>query len=157
MQISKPPHRRYVLSCLNNATYTKYATVYSSCKCWGIKGIYAFLGGTNLWGVVREATQGTIVQYGKERLATAVIAGASYVCAPAVAVLTNATRVVKSCKVVYTTVGAAMELIEDTSHIAFIPLDSLLFGQLIPANKKGRYSTWSNITDIISELPGLSD
>ena len=138
MQISKPPHNRYVLSCLNNETYVKYSSVYSDCKRWGVRGIYVFLGGTGLWGVAKEALQGTVVQYGKRRLATVVIGGASYICAPAVAVITNATRVVKSCKVVYTSVGHVMEAVEDASHVPFLPLDLALFGQPVPANKDSR-------------------
>ena len=157
MQITKPPHNRYALSSLDNSTYVKYATAYSGCKRWGIRGIYAFVGGVGLWGVVKEVTQGTVVQYGKRRLATFVIGGATYVCAPAVAVITNATRVVKSCKVVYTSVGYVMEAFEDASHVPFLPLDLLLFGQPIPANKDGRYSSWSNITDIIDNLPAIGD
>ena len=93
MQITKPPHNRYALNCLDNATYVKYANVYSSCKCWGIRAIYTFLGVTGLWDVAKEVAQGSVVQYGKRRLATVVIGGASYICAPAVAVITNATRV----------------------------------------------------------------
>lgn len=155
MQISKPPHKRYILSCLDNNTYTKYADVYSGCKRWGVRGIYVFLSGTGLYGIVKEATKGTIVQYGKRRIATAVVTGASYVCAPAVAVITNATRVVKSCKVVYTTIGYVAEAFEDASHVTFLPVDILIFGQPIPANKEGRFSSWSNITDIIDQLPAL--
>ena len=101
--------------------------------------------------------QGTFVQYGKRRLATVVIGGASYICAPAVAVITNATRVMKSCKVVYTSVGYVMEAVEDASHVPFLPLDLALFGQPVPANKDSRYSSWSNITDIIDNLPGIDD
>ena len=157
MQITKPPHNRYVLSCLDNETYVKYSTVYSSCKRWGVRGIYTFLGGTGLWGVVKEVAQGSVVQYGKRRLATVVIGGVSYICAPAVAVITNATRVVKSCKVVYTSVGYVMEAVEDASHIPFLPLDLALFGQSVPANKDGRFSSWSNITDIIDNLPAIGD
>lgn len=93
------------------------------------------------------------MQYGKRRLATVVIGGATYICAPAVAVITNATRVVKCCKLVYTTVGYVMEAVEDASHVPFLPLDLVLFGQPIPANKDGRFSSWSNITDIIDNLP----
>lgn len=91
--------------------------------------------------------QGTVVQYGKRRLATVVIGGATYVCAPAVAVITNATRVVKSCQMVYTTIGYIVEAAEDASHVPFLPLDFILFGQPVPANKDGRFSSWSNITD----------
>ena len=157
MQITKPPHNRYALNCLDNATYVKYVTVYSGCKRWGVRGIYTFLGGTGLWGVAKEVAQGSVVQYGKRRLASVVIGGATYICAPAIAVLTNATRVVKSCKVVYTTVGYVMEAVEDASQVPFLPLDLALFGQPVPANKGGRFSSWSNITDIIDNLPAIGD
>ena len=157
MQINKPPHNLYALCCLDNSTYIKYTNAYSGCKRWGVRGIYTFLGGTGLWGVAKEVTQGTLVQYSKRRLATIVIGGATYVCAPAVAVLTNATRVVKSCKLVYTSVDYVMEAIEDASHIPFLPLDLVLFGQPVPANKDGRFSSWSNITDIIDNLPTIGD
>jgi hypothetical protein len=157
MQITKPPHNRYALSCLDNATYVKYANVYSGCKRWRVRGIYAFLGGTRLWGVVKEVAQGSVVQYGKRRLATIVIGGATYICAPAVAVITNATRVVKSCKIVYTSIGYVMEAAEDASPVPFLPLDLVLFGQPVPANKDGRFSSWSKITDIIDNLPAIGD
>lgn len=157
MQICKPPHNRYALSCLDNETYVKYANAYSGCKRWGVRGIYIFLGGTGLWGVAKEVAQGSVVQYGKRRLAVVVISGASYICAPAVAVITNATRVVKSCKVVYTTIGYVMEAVEDASQVSFLPLDLVLFGQPVPANKDGRFSSWSNITDIIDNLPAIGD
>ena len=157
MRMVKPPHNRYILSCLDNCTYVKYAEVYSGCKRWGVRGIYAFLTGTGLYGVAKEAVKGTVVQYGKRRLATVVIGGASYICAPAVAVITNATRVVKSCKVVYTTVGYIVEAVEDASHVPFLPIDLVVFGQPIPANREGRFSSWSNITDLLDELPVIGD
>ena len=34
-KISKPPHNRYALNCLDNESYVKYAVVYSGCKRWG--------------------------------------------------------------------------------------------------------------------------
>ena len=157
MQISKPPHNRYALNCLDNETYVKYSNIYSVCKRWGVRGIYTFLGSTGLWGIAEEVTQGTVVQYGKRRLATVVIGGATYICAPAVAVIMNATRVAKSCKVVYTSIGYAMEALEDASHIPFLPLDLGLFGQPILANEDGRFSSWSNVTDIIHNLPVIGD
>ena len=157
MQISKPPHNKYALQCLDNATYIKYANTYATCKRYGIRGIYAFISGAGLWGVVTELSKGTVVQYGKRRIATAVIAGATYVCAPAVAVITNSTRVVKTCKIVYTTIGYVAEAFEDASGIPFAPIDIVLFGQLIPASESGRFSSWSNITDLIDELPVIGD
>ena len=157
MPISKPPHNRYILSCLDNSTYLKYATVYSSCKRWGVRGIYAFLGGTGLWGVMKEVAQGNLVQYGKRRIATVVIGGATYICAPAVALLTKGTRLVKTCQVVYTAIGYLMEACEDASHLPFLPIDGTLFGQPVPANKEGRFSSWSKITTIIDSLPAVGD
>ena len=62
MQITKPLHNRYVLSCLDNETYVKYSTVYAGCKRCGVRGIYTFLGGTGLWGVAKEVAQGTVGQ-----------------------------------------------------------------------------------------------
>jgi hypothetical protein len=107
MQIVKLPYNHYVLCCLDDNNYTKYADCYSCCKRWGVRSIYTFLGGTGLFGVVKEVAKGTFVEYGKRRLATVVIGGATYICAPAVAIITNATRVVKSCKVkvVYIAIG----------------------------------------------------
>jgi hypothetical protein len=97
------------------------------------------------------------VQYGKRRLSIIVIAGAIYICAPAVVVITNVTRVVKSSKVVYTSLGYVMEALEDTSHLPFLPLDLVLFGQPVLANKESRFSSWSNITYIIANLPAIGD
>lgn len=50
-----------------------------------------------------------------------------------------------------------MEAVEDASHVPFLPLGLILFGQPIPANKDVRFSPWSNITDIINNLPVIGD
>lgn len=50
-----------------------------------------------------------------------------------------------------------MEAVEEPSHIFFLPLYLVLFGQPVPANKYGCFSSWSNITDIIDNLPAISD
>ena len=117
----------------------------------------AFLFSIGLFTIVKEFALGTVVQYGKHRLATVVIGGAIYICAPAASVITNAPSVVKSCKLVYTSVGYVMEAVEDASHVPFLPLDLILFGQSVPANKDGHFSYWSNITDIIDNLPDVGD
>ena len=48
---------------------------------------------------------------------------------PAVAVLTNGTRVIKSCQVVYTTVGYVAKAFEDASHILFLPVDIFYYSE----------------------------
>jgi len=105
--------------------------------------------------VVKEVAKGTIVQYGKCRLATVVVGRAAYIRAPAVAIITNATRVVRLFKVIYTIIKYVAEAAEDASHILFLPLDFALFGQPVPANREGRFSSWSNIIDIIDNLPAI--
>lgn len=89
------------------------------------------------------------MQYEKRRLATVEISDAGYICAPAVGVITKATHVVKTYKVVYTTIGYAIEAVEDALHVSFLPLDLILFGQPIPANTDGRFSSWSNIMTLL--------
>ena len=158
MEICKPPHNRYALCGLDNETYVKYAIAYSGCKRWGMRGICAFVSGTGLFGIAKDIVKGISIQYGKRRLALLVIGCATYICAPAVTVITKATSVVKSCKVIYNNVGYVMEALEDTSQLSFLPLDLALFGQLIPANTDAyRFSSWSNITDIIGDLPVIGD
>lgn len=155
LNIRKPTHKRYILHGLSNSTYVKYATVYSRCKRQGNRGIMSFLTGINLLGVVR----GNLIQYGKRRIATVVILGGAYMCAPAVAVLTNATRLIRCCQVVFTTVGFAMEAVEDASHMTYLPLDLIIFGQPIAVVEPGRFSTgaWRNMADIIKNLPGIHE
>ena len=53
MQITKPPHNRYALSCLDNGTYVKYVTVYSRHGEQKIWGMYSFLGSVGLWKVAK--------------------------------------------------------------------------------------------------------
>ena len=50
-----------------------------------------------------------------------------------------------------------MEAVEDASQIPFLPFDLALFGQPISANKDSRFSSWSNITDFINNLPTIRD
>ena len=80
---------------VDSDNYAKYTDCYSVSKCWGVRGIYAFVNGAGLGlcGVVKELVQGTVVQYNKRRLATGVITGTSYVCSPAVAVIINSSKV----------------------------------------------------------------
>lgn len=157
MELSKPVHNKYLLHAMDEKSYQKYLCLYSNCKRWGVRGIYSFLLGTELYDVVKEAVGGILVQYGKRRLSLVVIGIGSYVCAPAVAVVTNATPVIKICKTVYAGIGFIGEALEDSSQVTFLPLDLLLFGQPIPANKAGRYRKWPNITYHIKDLPGFDD
>lgn len=52
-----------------------------------------------------------------------------------------------------------MEAVEDPlhGHVPFLMIDLILFGQPIPANEERRFSSWSNVTDIMDNLPGIVD
>jgi hypothetical protein len=47
----------------------------------------------------------------------------------------------KSCKLVYVSIGYVIKAVEDASQVPFLPLDIILFGQPISANKDGRVSS----------------
>ena len=139
MQVVKPNHNKFILRNLDEGQYSRYAKRYSRCKRYGMRGIYCFLTGTGLIEVVKETSKGTVVQYGKRRLAGVVVSLSAYICAPAITVITNSTKIVKVCKRVHTTVSYVGEAGEDMSNLSFLPLDMLIFGQPIPIDKKGRF------------------
>jgi hypothetical protein len=157
VSIGKPPHSKYILANVSEDKYRKYAIAYAASKKLGIRGIYAFLTGNGLYILVKESSRGVVYYYGKRRMASIVLGVASYVSAPAVSVLTNSTRIIRSCQVVYTGIGYVAEALEDSSQVPFLPPDFLLFGQLIPANIGGRFSnSWGNISNLISDSIGDS-
>ena len=151
MQFMKPPHKRYLLHNFDSERYCKYACRYSQSKKYGVRGVYLFLTGTGLYGVILELGKGKVVQYGKRRLASVVVWCAGYVCAPAIAVITNATKIVKTVKTTHTTLSYIGEAAEDLSNVSFLPLDILIFGQPIPVGEPGRLNILSNMTDIFDE------
>ena len=83
--------------------------------------------------------------------------GVTYTCAPAIAVLTNATKVLRVCKNVYNIIGWGLEAAEDIGTLVFLPVDIALFGQPIPPVDDNRFSNWDRVEDIISSLPGLNE
>lgn len=153
MLIVKPTHKRYIFHNLTTTDYADLACKYSACKRYGFRGIVAFGTGTGTLGVIRSVLKGQIIQYGKRRVATVVITGSIYVCSPAIAVLTKATRVIRCCKIVFNVVGWGIEAAEDIGTLVFAPVDLVLFGQPIPTGKSNRFSEWDRIEDIIAELP----
>lgn len=139
MQFVKPNHNKFILRNFDDDQYSRYARHYSRCKRYGMRGIYCFVITTGLIEVVKEALKGTVVQYGKRRLAVVVVGLSTYICAPAITVITNSTKIVKVCKRVHTTVSYVAEAGEDMSNLSFLPLDMLIFGQPILIDKKGRF------------------
>lgn len=153
MLITKPVHKRYAFNNLTTTDYTSYASKYSACKRYGFRGVVAFATG----GVIRSVLKGRLIQHGKRRVVGVFLTGVTYTCAPAIAVLTNATRVIRVCKNVQNVVGWGLEAAEDIGTLVFLPVDLALFGQPIPTGESNRFSEWDRIEDIISELPGLNE
>lgn len=50
-----------------------------------------------------------------------------------------------------------MEAFEAAFYLPFLPLNFILFGQPVPSNEDGRFTSWSNITDLIDNLPVIGD
>lgn len=117
----------------------------------------AFATGTGTLSVVRSVLKGYLVQYGKRRAVAVLLTGVTYVCSPAIAVLTNATKVVRVCKNVFNVVGWGLEAAEDIGTLGCLPIDLALFGQPIPTGDPNRFSNWDRIEDILSTLPTLNE
>lgn len=149
MQITKPNNKHYLLHNVDNVTYVNYAKGYSNAKKYGIRGVYGYLTGVGLWGVAKEVMKGHVVQYGKRRLATVVIGCCTYVCAPAVGVITNSSKIINATKRVHTVVSWVGEACEDLSNVSFLLIDIAVFGQPIPLGEPNRLNIWSNFTDVI--------
>lgn len=120
---------------------------YSFAKRTGITGIYIWASGAGVLGIVKEIAKGTFIQYGKRKFAAAVINGAIYVCTPAVVVFTNETRVIGWSKRAHTVSAYVFECMEDTTNLAFLPIDMVLFGQPIPMGDENRFNLLGNSSD----------
>jgi len=80
------------------------------------------------------------VRHNKNRVATVEIDDITYIYLAPIAVIMNETHVIKYYKVVHINLSYIIEAFEDASHIPFLPLDLVLFGQLVPTNKNGHFS-----------------
>lgn len=157
MLISKPIHNKYAFRTVDDIIYQEYANTYSKCKRYGFRGVVAFCNGTRTLDVVKELMKGTVVQYGNRHYATLVLTSVAYVCSPAMAILTNASKVVKVCKMVYITTGYIFELFEHVGTVLLFLIDLALFGQPIPTGDSKRFPNWDEIEDLINQLLIIGD
>jgi hypothetical protein len=150
MQIVKPdfhPFKKYAFVNVDESLYSKLAISYSVAKSKGIKGIYLWSSGVGVYGIVHDVLKGSIIQYGKRKVAALVINGAVYICSPAVLVFTNATKIILWTKRAHMASAYIFECLEDTTNLAFFPLDMILFGQPIPVGSENRYNLLANSSD----------
>jgi hypothetical protein len=145
----KPMHRRFAFSNLNSTQYKTFAKQYSSAKAGGIRCVYAWMSGAGVIGVVTDLWKGILIDYTKRKLAAVCINAGAYILSPAVVVFTNASKLVNISKSIHSTAAFCFECVEDSTNLAFIPLDLALFGQPIPVGPSNRFNLFSNHTDFL--------
>ena len=145
----KPGHRRFAFRNLNPTQYKKYARQYSRAKAGGIRGAYCWMSVAGVLGVVTDVGKGIVIGYGKRKFAAVCINAGAYVLTPAVVVFTNASKIVNISKSIHSTAAFCFECGEDSSNLAFLPIDLALFGQPIPIGASNRFNLFGNHTDFL--------
>lgn len=145
----KPGHDfKYAFKGLNETQYVTYAKQYSRAKAGGIRCVYSWASGAGVLGVVKDISKGVVIDYGKRKFAAVCINAGAYIVSPAVVVFTNASKIVKASKTVHSTAAFVFECMEDTTNLAFLPADLLLFGRPIPVGAADRFNLL-NHTDFL--------
>lgn len=147
--LDKPSHGRFAFRHLNSTQYKTYAQQYSRAKAGGIRCVYSWASGTGVVSVVRDLSKGIVIDYGKRKLAAVCINAGAYIISPAVVVFTNATKIVNVAKRVHSTAAFCFECVEDSTNLAFVPLDFALFGQPIPIGASNRFNLFGNHSDFL--------
>jgi hypothetical protein len=145
----KPMHRKFVFRNLNSTQYKTYAKQYSKAKAGGIRCVYVWMSGTGVVGVVTDLGKGIVIDYSKRKFAAVCITAGAYILSPAVVVFTNASKLVNISKSIHSTASFCFECVEDSTNLAFLPLDIVLFGQPIPVGAQNRFNLFSNHTDFL--------
>lgn len=148
----KPLHSRYAFRNLTPKNYTAFAQQYSKAKKGGIGCVYVWASGAGVFGIIKDVSKGLIVDYGKRKLAMVCLCAATYVSAPAVAICTNFTKIVKVSKRLHGGAAFIFECAEDISNLMFLPFDMALFGQQIPVGSTNRFNLFQNNTDFLDIL-----
>ena len=143
----KPRHRRFAFRGLNSTQYQTYAKQYSRAKAGGIRCVYSWVSGTAVWGLATDVGKGIVVDYGKRKFAAICITAGAYIISPAVVVFTNASKIVNVSKSIHSSAAFCFECVEDSTNLAFLPLDLALFGQPIPIGASNRFNLLKNHTD----------
>jgi hypothetical protein len=140
----KPMHRRFAFSNLNSTQYKTYAQQYSRAKAGGIRCVYGWMSAAGVMGVVNDVGKGIVIDYGKRKFAAVCINAGAYILSPAVVVFTNASKFVNISKSIHSTAAFCFECVEDSTNLAFLPLDLALFGQPIPIGASNRFNLFSS-------------
>ena len=115
----------------------------------GIRCVYGWMIGARVMGIVTDLGKGVVIDYGKRKFAAVCINAGAYILSPAVVVFTNASKIVNISKSVRSTAAFCFECVEDSTNLAFVPIDLALFGQLIPVGTSNRFNLFGNHTDFL--------
>ena len=137
---NKPMHRKFAFRNLTSTQYKTYAKQYSKAKAGGIRCVYGWMSGTGVTGVITDLGKGIVIDYGKRKFAAVCINAGAYILSPAVVVFTNSSKIVNISKSIHSTASFCFECIEDSTNLAFLPLDIVLFGQPIPVGASNRFN-----------------
>jgi hypothetical protein len=146
---NKPGHSRYVFRNLNSTQYKTYAHQYSKAKAGGIRCVYVWMSGAGVIGVATDLGKGIVIDYTKRKFAAVCINAGAYILSPAIVVFTNASKIVNISKSIHSSAAFCFECVEDSSNLAFVPLDLALFGQPIPIGASNRFNLFRNHTDFL--------
>jgi hypothetical protein len=143
----KPGHGRFAFNNLNSTQYKTYARQYSKAKAGGIRCVYAWLSGAGVVGIVTDVGKGIVIDYGKRKLAAVCINAGAYILSTAVVVFTNGSKIGNISKSIHSTAAFCFECVEDSTNLAFLPIDLALFGQPIPIGASNRFNLFSSTTN----------
>ena len=142
-------HGRFAFRNLNSTQYKTYVQRYSKAKAGGIRCTYAWISGAGVVRVATDVGKGIIIDSSKRKLTAVCINGGAYMLSPAIVVFTNAPKIVTVAKSVHSSAAFCFECMEDSTNLAFLPLDLASFGQPIPIGALNRFNLFSNHTDFL--------
>nr|YP_009308884.1 hypothetical protein [Toxarium undulatum]YP_009308952.1 hypothetical protein [Toxarium undulatum]AOS86627.1 hypothetical protein [Toxarium undulatum]AOS86695.1 hypothetical protein [Toxarium undulatum] len=145
----KPWHRRFAFRNLTSTQYKTYATQYSKAKAGGIRCVYGWMSGAGVLGIATDFSKGSVINYGKRKFAAVCINVGAYIFSPAIIVFTNASKIITISKNLHSSAAFFFECAEDTTNLAFLPIDLALFGQPIPIGASNRFNLFANHTDFL--------
>jgi hypothetical protein len=147
---NKPMHNKYAFCNLNSTQYKTYASQYSRVKAGGIRCVYGWVSGAKVVEILKDVGKDVVIDYGKRKFAAVCINAGAYIILPAVVVFTNSSKLVNISKGVHSTAAFCFECLEDSTNLAFLPLDMALFGQPIPIGATNRFNLFGNHTDFLN-------
>ena len=98
-------------------------------------------------GIVTDIGKSIVIDSGKRKFTAICINAGAYILSPAVVVFTNASKIVTVSKSILSSAAFCFECLEDSTNLAFLPIDLALFGQPILIGAPNHFNLFDNNTD----------